>query len=72
MDLRDDLKKLEAEARSMIERVKDSTELEAARIKYLGRKEGLVTGLMKQMAALPAEEKPSFGAAVNTIKNTIA
>ena len=41
MDLREDLKKLEAEARELIERVKDSAELEAARVKYLGRKEGV-------------------------------
>ena len=72
MDLREDLKKLEDEARSLIERVKDKAELEAARIRYLGRKEGVLTGLMKQMASLSAEEKPSFGAAVNTLKNSIS
>ena len=71
MDLREDLKKLEAEARQIIERVKDASDLEAARIKYLGRKEGVLTGLMKQMATLSAEEKPKFGAAVNQIKNAL-
>ncbi|HEY0811425.1 MAG TPA: phenylalanine--tRNA ligase subunit alpha, partial [Longimicrobiales bacterium] len=72
MDLREDLKKLEAEARALIERVKNSADLEAARIKYLGRKEGVLTALMKQMATLSADEKPKFGAAVNQIKNTLS
>src|SRR5688500_4072353 len=71
MDLREDLKKLEAEARELIERVKDAAELEAARVRYLGRKEGVITGLMKRMASLSPEEKPSFGAAVNSIKNSL-
>ena len=71
MDLRDDLKKLEDEARQLIERVNDAAELEAARVRYLGRKEGVITGLMKRMSTLSAEEKPSFGAAVNTIKNSL-
>jgi phenylalanyl-tRNA synthetase alpha chain len=71
MDLREDLKKLEAEARELIERVKDATDLEAARVRYLGRKEGVITALMKRMGTLAADEKPSFGAAVNTIKGAI-
>ena len=71
MDLREDLKKLEAEARELIERVKDAAELEAARVRYLGRKDGVITGLMKRMASLSPEEKPSFGAAVNSIKNSL-
>jgi phenylalanyl-tRNA synthetase alpha chain len=71
MDLREDLKKLEAEAKALIERVQDAAELEAARVRYLGRKDGVVTALMKRMATLAPEEKPSFGAAVNNIKNTL-
>ena len=72
MDLREDLNKLEAEARQLIARAKDAAELEAARVRYLGRKEGVVTGLMKRMATLAPEEKPGFGAAVNSLKASIS
>ena len=71
MDLREDLKTLEQEARELIERVQDAADLEAVRVRYLGRKEGVITGLMKRMATLSPEEKPGFGAAVNNIKAAI-
>jgi phenylalanyl-tRNA synthetase alpha chain len=71
MDLREDLKKLEAEARELIERVRDGADLEAARVRYLGRKEGVIGGLMKRMAELSPQEKPGFGAAVNSMKAAI-
>lgn len=42
----------------------DTGELREIELKYLG-KNGLVTGLMRQIGQLPAEEKPAFGAKVN-------
>jgi phenylalanyl-tRNA synthetase alpha chain len=38
---------------------------------YLGRKSGHVTGLMKTLGTLPAEERRDFGAAVNALKEFI-
>jgi len=38
---------------------------------FVGRKSGAVTGLMKQLGTLPAEERRAFGAAVNTFKSEI-
>jgi phenylalanyl-tRNA synthetase alpha chain len=44
--------------------------LEQVRIKYLGR-QGLVTGLMRGLGALPAEERRDAGARFNALKDTI-
>src|ERR1700691_1585273 len=44
--------------------------IEQLRVKYLGR-QGLVTGLMRGLGALPAEERREAGALLNTIKDTI-
>ncbi len=47
-----------------------TADLKQIEIKYLG-KNGLITSLMRQMGSLSAEEKPAFGAAVNTAKATV-
>src|SRR5580704_6340247 len=44
--------------------------LEQVRIKYLGR-QGLVTGLMRGLGALAAEERREAGARLNALKDTI-
>ncbi len=44
--------------------------VESLRVKFLGKK-GLVTGLMKKMGALSAEERPAYGQQVNTLKQKI-
>ena len=44
--------------------------LEAVRIKYLGR-QGLVTGLMKGLGALPADQRRDAGARFNALKDSI-
>src|ERR1700739_1863902 len=41
------------------------------RIKYLGR-QGLVTGLMRGLGALPADQRREAGARFNALKDTIA
>ena len=66
-----EIESIEAAARAEIDAATTPDEVEQVRIRYLGRKDGRVTGLMKQMATLSAEEKPAFGAAVNRIKNTL-
>src|SRR5579864_6240548 len=45
--------------------------LEQVRIKYLGR-QGVVTGLMKGLGALPTEGRRDAGARLNAVKDTIA
>jgi phenylalanyl-tRNA synthetase alpha chain len=45
--------------------------LEQVRIKYIGR-QGLVTGLMRGLGALPADERREAGARLNALKDRIA
>ena len=42
--------------------------LEAERIAVLGRKQGLLTALLKKLPELPPEQRKSYGAAVNLVK----
>ena len=57
------------EAQDEITAAASTADLKQIEIKYLG-KNGLITSLMRQMGSLSAEEKPAFGAAVNTAQAT--
>ena len=48
--------------------VADMASLDALRVEYLG-KNGLITGLLKEMKNLSVEEKKTFGQEVNILKN---
>ena len=48
----------------------DSRELDAIRVKYLGKK-GEATALMKNMRSLSPEERPAFGQMVNDLRSAI-
>jgi len=61
------LKRIEEDALIEIESARTGEELEAVRIKYMGRK-GLFTDLLKSMKDLPEKERPSIGAKANEIK----
>lgn len=54
-----------------LEKVSAAADLEKIRVEYLGKK-GLVTELLKEMKSLSAEEKKTFGQAVNVLKDEIA
>lgn len=43
-----------------IQKCASDQDLEALRVKYLGRKQGLVTNALKLLATLPKEEKGAF------------
>jgi phenylalanyl-tRNA synthetase alpha chain len=58
------------EARTAIGRAAASSELEALRIKYLGRS-GALTQILKSLGTLPAEERPLVGAAANEAKREL-
>jgi len=48
----------------------DIAALDSVRVQYLGKK-GQMTGLLKSLGKLPAEERPAAGAEINRAKNTI-
>ncbi len=58
------------EARAAIEGAASSAELEAIRVRYLGRSGGL-TQILKSLGALSAEERPQVGAAANEAKREL-
>ena len=67
----DDLRAIEAEARAAIGRAANADELERARVRYLGRREGRVSALLRQLGRLAPEERPAAGAEANRVKNAL-
>src|SRR5215470_12940265 len=47
---------------------RDAEALEAVRTRYLGRRAGLVTALLRNLREVAASERASFGKAVNDLK----
>ncbi len=62
-----DIEALKQESEQEIKGVKSLEELEAVRIKYLGRK-GLLTNFLKELAGLAEEERRTQGKLANTAK----
>ena len=65
------IEELVSQALAEVASAPSTASLREVESKFLG-KNGSITGLMKQMGSLPAEEKPAFGAAVNTAKQKVA
>ncbi|MBI2831953.1 MAG: phenylalanine--tRNA ligase subunit alpha [Chloroflexi bacterium] len=61
------LEQLKSGALQELEAIKDSKELEAWRVRYLGRK-GELTAVLRGLASLPIEERKAVGALANQIK----
>ena len=68
----DDLRRLETDARAAIGQASDADELERVRVRYLGRREGMVSALLRQLGQLSREERPAAGAEANRVKNALA
>ncbi len=68
--MREKLEQMKEEALRCIEQSSGESELQDVRVRFLGRK-GELTGLMKGLGALSAEERPVVGQLVNTIKDEI-
>ena len=65
-----DLQEIIQQAEKEISAVESLPELEQVKARFVGKK-GLITAQMKQMATLPPEEKPKFGAKVNEAKKEV-
>jgi phenylalanyl-tRNA synthetase alpha chain len=66
-----ELLRLKQEAEEALNHVADSVQLEAFRVKYLGRKGGLLTGIMRQLGQVAAEDRPKIGQLANEVKQGI-
>jgi phenylalanyl-tRNA synthetase alpha chain len=70
--LQDTLERLEREFETAISAAGiDSREIDAVRVRFLGRK-GALTALMKQLRCLSKEERPAAGQAVNNFKRIVS
>ncbi len=69
--MQEKLNALIEQAKSDVNLIQSTKDLFDLRAKYLG-KTGEVTGLLKGMKDLPADQRASFGKLVNDVKNTIS
>ena len=65
--MKEQLAKIRAEALAALEDAKASADLDALRVKYLGKK-GELTAVLKQMGKLSAEERPAMGQLANDVR----
>jgi phenylalanyl-tRNA synthetase alpha chain len=70
-NLDSDLATLEDEGRTAIAAATTAEDLEAARIRLLGRKEGRLTAIMRGLGTLEPADRPAAGARANRVKDTL-
>lgn len=65
--MKEQLAKIKEDALAAIHAAGQSDELDAVRVKYLGKK-GELTAVLKQMGKLPSEERPVMGQMANEVR----
>lgn len=65
-----DLNELKAKALEELAVAADLAQLDQLRVNFLGKK-GAITGLLKNLGTLPAEERPAAGAKINEVKQQV-
>ncbi len=70
MTVLDQLEQFEEEALASIHRAEDLEEIQAIRVKYLGR-EGLITGILRGIGDLPPDQRADVGQRGNAVKQAI-
>jgi len=65
--MKEKIEQLQKTALESLEKVSDLKELESLRVSLLGKK-GELTGILKTMGSLPAEERPAAGQLVNNAR----
>lgn len=68
--MKEKLMEIRERAKKELAELKDGTELENFRVKVLGKK-GELTGILKQMGSLSAEERPKMGQLANEVRQSI-
>lgn len=71
MSEQDTIKSIENSAIAVIESADSIADLDAVKVRYLG-KNGLVTEQLKRISSLAAEQRKEFGQAVNQVKSSIS
>ncbi|MEK9500414.1 phenylalanine--tRNA ligase subunit alpha [Gaopeijia maritima] len=65
------LESLAREAVDALESAADSESIEAIRIRFLGRKEGRISGVLRGLGGLDPADRPQVGAAANRVKGQL-
>ena len=65
--MKEQLATIRAAALEAFASAKDSNQLDALRVQYLGKK-GELTGVLKMMGKLSAEERPAMGQLANQVR----
>lgn len=68
--MKEQIAKIESQAKEDLEKVENTRELNDIKIKYLGKKSEL-SSLLKEMGKLPKEERPVIGSLVNEVRKRI-
>ena len=68
--MKEQLEQIRLQALSLMDEAKDAAELDALRVKFLGKK-GELTLMLKQMGKLSPEERPVMGQVANTVRAAI-
>ena len=68
--MKEQLSAILTDAKNQVASSQNETEIEAIRVKYLGKK-GELTAILKQMGSLSPEERPKMGALVNEAKQEL-
>lgn len=68
--MKDQLNAILLDAKNQVANAQNETEIEAIRVKFLGKK-GELTAILKQMGSLSPEERPKMGALVNEAKQEL-
>ena len=68
--MKETLEQIRREALSALSETKTAADLEALRVRYLGKK-GELTALLKQMGRLSAEERPVMGQLANEVREAL-
>jgi phenylalanyl-tRNA synthetase alpha chain len=72
MVLTDRIAALESEAEQEIAAAETAEAVERLRVRFLGRKEGALTAILRELSSLPAEQRPAVGEAANRAKHRIS
>ena len=71
MSTQDKIRELREEFERQVREVADAAGLQKLQDRFLGRKSGEVTGLMKTLGGLAAEARKQVGAELNSLKGEI-
>ena len=68
----EELQRLESEALESVAGAADDRDLEAVRVDFLGRKDGRISGVLRKLGTLDAQDRPAVGAEANRVKGIVS